>query len=80
MPREDLIELEGVVLDAMGGGQYQIQTRVGGKDGAQIRARLGGKMKKHHIRVLPGDFVRVAVSPYDMTHGIIIFRGQPRPR
>jgi len=66
----DLIELEGTLTDALGGGQYGIKL----DDGANVRARLSGKMKKNHIRVLPGDSVRVAVSPYDLTHGIIVRR------
>lgn len=73
MPKDDLIDIEGVVLDALGGGQYSIQT-----DGSVIRARLGGKLKKHHIRVLPGDKVQVAVSPYDMSHGMITYRHSGR--
>lgn len=73
MPRNDLIEVEGTVADALGGGQYSIRT-----PNSVIRARLGGRLKKNHIRVLPGDQVTVSVSPYDMTHGIITFRGQKR--
>jgi translation initiation factor IF-1 len=65
----DLIDVDGVVVDALGGGQYSVQTA-----NAVIRARLGGKLQKFHIRVLPGDKVQVAVSPYDMTHGIITYR------
>lgn len=72
MPKDDHIEVEGKVTDALGGGQYSVATTTG----QTIRARLNGKMKQHHIRVLPGDTVRVAVSPYDMTHGMITFRGK----
>lgn len=71
MSKGDLIELEGTLTDALGGGQYGIKLE---KGGSIVRARLGGKMKKNHIRVLPGDSVRVAVSPYDLTHGIIVRR------
>lgn len=81
MPKSDLIETSGKVLEALGGGQYLIQTeKEEGKDGSEIRARLSGKLRKHHIRVLPGDDVTVAVSPYDLTHGMITYRGKPRPR
>jgi translation initiation factor IF-1 len=69
MSNGDLVEMEGNVMEAMGGGQYLIQI-----DNNTIRARLAGKMKQNKIRVLPGDKVRVAVSPYDMSHGIIIRR------
>lgn len=70
MPREDHLELDGVVLDACGGGKYRIQLDVG----REVLAQLNGKMRRHHIRVIPGDKVRVAVSPYDTSHGFIVFR------
>lgn len=70
MPRDDLIETEGQIEDALGGGQYSIRT----SSGQIVRAKVSGKLKKNHIRVLPGDLVKVSVSPYDMTHGIITFR------
>lgn len=75
MPRDDLVEVNGTILAALGGGQYEIQTAAD-KDGQRstIRAQLCGKMKQNHIRVLPGDAVIVGVSPYDMTHGIITRR------
>lgn len=78
MSKDDHLELEGTIEDAMGGGQYKIRLVEKTKDGdfTYIRAKLSGKMKQHHIRVLPGDRVRVAVSPYDMTHGILIFRSK----
>lgn len=74
MSKGDLIEVEGIVTDAMGGGQYKVKT-----EGGEIRAQLSGKLKLHHIRVLPGDIVTVGVSPYDLTHGIITYRGRKRP-
>lgn len=80
MPRDDLIEVEGVIVDALGGGQYRIQTEGENGKGAEIRARLSGKLKKHHIRVLPGDQVTVGVSPYDLSHGMITYRGKKRFR
>jgi translation initiation factor IF-1 len=69
VPKGDLIDVEGVVVDALGGGQYSVQT-----NDTVVRARLAGKLKKHHIRVLPGDKVRVSLSPYDMSHGMVTFR------
>jgi translation initiation factor IF-1 len=79
LPRSDLIEVDGVVTDAMGGGFYKIQT-IGenGQEGAEVRARLSGKLKQNHIRVLPGDDVTVGLSPYDLTHGMITYRGRKR--
>lgn len=72
MPKDDHVEVEGEIIDALGGGQYKIMTK--GENPAALRAKLSGRMKKNRIRVLPGDTVRVSVSPYDMTHGMIIFR------
>ena len=73
MPKGDLIEMEGVILDALGGGQYSIKLNDGGNT---VRAQLSGRMRRHHIKVTPGDKVRVAVSPYDLTHGLIVYRGR----
>lgn len=73
MSKGDLLEMEGVIQDALGGGQYTVKVDQGG---ALVRAQLSGRMRRHHIRVLPGDRVRVAVSPYDLTHGLIVYRGR----
>lgn len=73
MSRGDLLELEGTIVDALGGGQYAIVVDQGG---ATVRAQLSGRMRRFHIRVLPGDRVRVAVSPYDPSHGLIVYRGK----
>jgi translation initiation factor IF-1 len=73
MSKGDLLEMEGCIQDALGGGQYTIKVDQGG---ALVRAQLSGRMRRHHIRVLPGDRVRVAVSPYDLTHGLIVYRGR----
>jgi len=81
MSKGDLIEIEGVIEDAMGGGQYRIRVDAsdhGGESNATVRAKLAGKMKLHRIQVLPGDKVKVAVSPYDLTHGLIVYRGRKR--
>jgi translation initiation factor IF-1 len=76
MSKGDLLEMEGVIQDALGGGQYVIKVDQGG---AMVRAQLSGRMRRHHIRVLPGDRVRVAVSPYDLSHGLIVYRGRSGP-
>lgn len=77
MPRDDHIEIEGTVQEALGGGQYSV-TVPGDEKEIQIRARLSGRLKKFRIRVIPGDIVTVHVSPYDMTHGFITYRGPKR--
>jgi translation initiation factor IF-1 len=73
MTKGDLVEMEGVVQEALGGGQYRVQLEQGD---VSVRAQLSGRMRRHHIRVLPGDKVRVAVSPYDLSHGLIVYRGK----
>lgn len=75
MPKDDHLELAGTIKEAIGGGQYEVTLDEGGR---VIRARLCGKMKQFRIRVIPGDRVKVAVSPYDTTHGMITFREKLR--
>ena len=72
MSKGDLVEFEGVVADALGGGQYSVTV----DGGSRVRAKLSGRMRMNHIQVLPGDNVKVAVSPYDLSHGLITFRGR----
>lgn len=75
MPKGDHIEMGGHIESAMGGGKYSVKVEEGG---AEVIAQLSGRMKKHHIRVIPGDDVTISFSPYDLTHGFITFRGKPR--
>jgi translation initiation factor IF-1 len=70
MPKDDLLEFEGTVNKACGGGQYEVITA----EGNTMKAKLNGKMKMKHIQVIVGDRIRVGVSPYDLTHGMIIWR------
>lgn len=70
MSRDDLIHLEGEVIKTLGGGQMEVVT----DQGHTLRAQLSGRMKRYKIKVLPGDRVRVSVSPYDLTHGLITYR------
>ena len=70
LARDDLIKLEGKVTRTLGGGHMEVET----VDGVKIRAMLSGRLKRFKIRVLVGDRVEVAVSPYDPTHGLITYR------
>ena len=70
LSRADLIQLEGVVTKALGGGTKEIQC---GTD-VTVKGVLSGRMKKHRIKVMVGDRVQVQVSPYDPSHGIITYR------
>ena len=70
MSREDLIQLEGAVTRVLGGGTMEIEC----DNEITVKAVLSGRMKKHRIKVLVGDRVRVSVSPYDTSHGLITYR------
>ena len=71
LARDDLIQIKGTITEALAGGNY----RVKGDNGMEFLAKIGGRMRRYHIRVIPGDRVTIAVSPYDPTHGLIVFRG-----
>lgn len=69
---ENHIEMGAMVVAAAGGGKYRIELD---ESKTQILACLSGKMKHNRVNVAVGDHVTVAVSPYDTSHGIIIYRG-----
>lgn len=71
MSKDDQIEVEGIVEAMPGGGIYLV--RLEGKD-HKVKATLSGKMKTHKIKVTVGDRVKVALSPYDLTRGRLIYR------
>jgi translation initiation factor IF-1 len=68
--KEEKLEVEGTVVEALPNTQFQIKL----DSGHVIRAYLSGKMRKYYIRILLGDRVKVEVSPYDPTLGRIIYR------
>jgi len=68
--KEEAIEVEGVVREALPNTQFRVELQ----NQHVILAHLSGKMRKHYIRIVPGDTVRVALSPYDLTKGRIIYR------
>lgn len=70
MEKEEAIEVEGIVKEALPNTMFRIEL----KNGHIILAALSGKMRKHYIRIVPGDIVKVALSPYDLSRGRIIFR------
>lgn len=70
MASDDLIELEGVIADVFPGGSFLVKTDAG----TDVKAHLAGKLRRFRIRVVLGDRVTVAVSPYDVTKGRIVFR------
>ncbi len=71
MPKkEEAIEVEGVVTEALANTRFRVQL----DNGHKIIAHVAGKMRKHFIRIVPGDKVRVELSPYDLTKGRITYR------
>jgi translation initiation factor IF-1 len=82
MSKEETIQMEGVVTDALPESRYRVTL----DNGAEVLAYGSGKIKTHRIRILVGDRVTVEISPYDLSRGRITFRhptagaGAPRAR
>lgn len=76
MAKEDSIEVQGKVTQALANTQFRVKL----DNGHEVIAHIAGKIRKHFIRILPGDTVTVAISPYDLTKGRITFRGPLRNR
>ena len=73
MARDDLVKVEGTVVDVAAGGIYRVKLDMNEQE---LTTKLCGKMRRFSIKVLPGDRVTVGLSPYDLTHGLILFRNQ----
>ncbi|MEG2377043.1 MAG: translation initiation factor IF-1 [Clostridia bacterium] len=72
MAKEDVIELEGTVIEALPNAMFQVDIG----NGHSILAHISGKLRMHFIRILPGDRVTVQMSPYDLTRGRITWRSK----
>jgi len=70
LAKEDVIELEGTVIEALPNAMFQVELQGGHK----ILAHISGKLRMNFIRILPGDKVTVQLSPYDLTRGRITWR------
>lgn len=70
MSKEDLIEVEGVIVEPLPNATFRVEL----ENGHKILAHVSGKMRMNFIRLLPGDKVTVQISPYDLSKGRIIFR------
>ena len=68
--KEEKIEVEGEVVEALPSTMFRIEL----DSGQSVLAKISGKMRKHYIRLLPGDRVKVELSPYDLSRGRITFR------
>lgn len=70
MGKQDVIELGGEVVDTLPNAMFKVKL----ENGHEILAHVSGKIRMHYIRILPGDHVKVEISPYDLTRGRITFR------
>jgi translation initiation factor IF-1 len=70
MPKEDLIEMEGTVIDVMPDQRFRVEL----ENGINVHAYASGKMRRYRIRVVAGDKVKLEMSPYDLTKGRISYR------
>jgi translation initiation factor IF-1 len=72
MVKEDKIEVEGSILEALPNAMFRVEIAAG----KVVLAHISGKMRMHYIKILPGDRVRVELSPYDLNRGRIVYREQ----
>ena len=73
MPKADAIELEAVVKAALPNAMFRLEIQIG-ENSHEIIGHISGKMRRHYIRITPGDKVLVQLSPYDLTKGRIVYR------
>lgn len=70
MSKQDMIEIEGTVIEALPNAMFQVEL----ENGHQVIAHISGKLRMNFIRILPGDTVTLELSPYDLTKGRIVWR------
>jgi len=68
--KEETIEVEGTILEALPNAMFRVEL----ENGHKVLAHISGKMRMHYIKILPGDTVKVELSPYDLARGRIIYR------
>ncbi len=72
MAKEEGIQVEGVVIETLPNAMFRVEL----KNRHRVLAHISGRMRMHFIKILPGDQVTVELTPYDLTRGRIIYRGQ----
>ena len=70
MAKEEAIEVEGTIIEPLPNAMFRVEL----SNGHRVLAHISGKMRMHFIRILPGDKVKVELSPYDLTRGRIVYR------
>ncbi len=71
MPKEETIEVEGVVIETLPNAMFRVEL----KNGHHVLSHISGRIRKHFIKIFPGDKVVVELSSYDLTRGRIVYRG-----
>lgn len=72
MSKDDVIEVEGVVVEKLPNAQFLIEL----ENGHKIIGHISGKLRMHYIKIIPGDKVMIEMSPYDLSKGRIVWRGK----
>ena len=70
MSKQSAIEQDGTIVEALSNAMFRVELQ----NGHEVIAHISGKMRMHYIKILPGDKVRIEMSPYDLTKGRIVFR------
>ena len=70
MAKQSAIEQDGTIVEALSNAMFRVEL----ENGHEIIAHISGKMRMHYIKILPGDKIRVEMSPYDLSKGRIVFR------
>ena len=73
MAKQESIEVEGTIKEALPGARFRVTINLGGKE-HEVLAHVSGKMRMHFIKILPGDVVTLEMSPYDLTRARIVYR------
>ena len=70
MPKEESIQVEGKIIEPLPNAMFRVEL----DNGHKVLAHISGKMRMHYIKILPGDKVKIELSPYDLARGRIVFR------
>ena len=70
MAKQSAMEQDGTIVEALSNAMFRVELQ----NGHEVIAHISGKMRMHYIKILPGDKVRIEMSPYDLTKGRIVFR------
>ena len=73
MAKEQAIQVEGVIKETLPNAMFRVEVEIG-DDKHEVLAHVSGKMRMHFIKILPGDIVKLEISPYDLTRGRITYR------